>query len=87
MSDQEQRDGGFFVVRGGLAIDVTDQVEEAMSRAARRRAWTLVLGLVADAEVAREDAGTALSPNRGPTSRPVDIRMPAVAREGDEIDM
>ncbi len=70
MSDQEQRDGGFFVVRGGLAVDVTDLVEAAM----------------AAARAARKGAGTALSPNRGPTSRPVDIRMPAVARRGDEID-
>ncbi len=33
-----------------------------------------------------EDAQTALSPNRGPNRRPIDIRMPAVARRGDEIE-
>ncbi len=30
---------------------------------------------------------TALSPNRGPKSGSIDIRMPAVARRVDEIDM
>ncbi len=71
MSDQDQRDGGFFVVRGGMAVDVTDLVEAAM----------------AAARATREDAGTALSPNRGPTSRSIDIRTPAVARRGDEMDI
>ncbi len=34
-----------------------------------------------------EDAKTALCSNRGPTFGPIDIRMPAVARRVDEIDM
>ncbi len=34
-----------------------------------------------------EDAQTALCSNRGPTSEAIDIRMPAVARRVDEIDM
>ncbi len=89
MSDQEQRKGGFFVVRGGMAVDVTEQVNSMLdsmwpnggrgydpTRLARQRCFALY-----------RKAKTALSPNRGPTFGPVDIRMPAVAREGDEIDM
>ncbi len=84
MSDQEQRDGGFFVVREGMAINVT--IEDLMSREAWRR-WTHELVAAAVARARAEDAGDALCSNRGPTSRPIDIRTPAVARREDEIDI
>ena len=52
---------------------------EAIGNRATRRA--------AAARSRRKDARTALCSNRGPTYGPIDIRMPAVARTGDEIDM
>ncbi len=77
MSVQEQRDGGFFKVRGGMAIDITDQVNASLTKDAPAP------GRVGS----RRGRQTALCSNRGPTSRPIDIRMPAVARREDEIDL
>ncbi len=88
MSDQDQRDGGYFVVRDGMAVDVWHHLGFALDETQADRVTSMLAELAAGAggRSRAENAETALCSNRGPTSRPIDIRMPAVARREDEID-
>ncbi len=53
----------------------------------RTRVAELMAPAIEATEATVPNVHTALSPNRGPTSRPIENRLPAVARREDEIDI
>ncbi len=68
----------------GEQAQVAGMGEGSVARARGASEGSVALAVAQDRA---EDAQTALSPNRGPIRRSIDIRMPAVARRVDEIDM
>ncbi len=91
----QRRRGWHWVNEGGSHHRCGDFIEAGVNRLVMQwrtvpaRARGANEGSVASAAArARgEDAQTALCSNRGPKSEAIDIRMPAVARRVDEIDM